>query len=140
MSMTRSIAPAQITEAIQSNLRYTIGNWDGKPSAYEVFRALGLALRPFVVDQMIETANRHRSAKSKRMYYLSMEFLIGQSLANTVSNLGLMDVCRKAIEPLGFSLDQLIDSEPDAALGNGGLGRLAACFLESLASQDMPGF
>jgi starch phosphorylase len=129
-----------ITEAIQNHLRYSIGKWDGNPSAYEVFRALGLALRPHIIDRMIETAERHRRAGAKRVCYLSMEFLIGQSLTNTLNNLGLLTTCRDAVEPLGFSLEQIVDSEPDAALGNGGLGRLAACFLESLASLDMPGF
>jgi starch phosphorylase len=129
-----------ITESVADHLRYSIGKWDGKPSAYEMFRALGLALRPFIIDRTIETAARHRQAGAKRLYYLSMEFLIGQTLANTLHNLGIYDICQKAVEPLGFSLESLIDSEPDAALGNGGLGRLAACFLESLASLDMPGF
>jgi glycogen phosphorylase len=129
-----------VTESVENHLRYSIGKWDGKPSAYEVFRALGLALRPFIIDRTIETAARHRHGHAKRLYYLSMEFLIGQSLANTLQNLGLYEVCQNAVEPLGFSLESLVDSEPDAALGNGGLGRLAACFLESLASLDMPGF
>src|SRR6185312_2289827 len=129
-----------LTQTIENHLRYFIGKFDGQASAYETFRALALALRPSIVDRMIETANRYKAANAKRLYYLSMEFLIGQSLANTVHNLGWMDVCRAAIEPLGFSFEQLADSEPDAALGTGGLGRLAACFLESLASLDMPGF
>ncbi|MGA8595364.1 MAG: glycogen/starch/alpha-glucan phosphorylase [Bryobacteraceae bacterium] len=129
-----------LTETIENHLRYFIGKFEGQASAYETFRALGLALRPFIVDRMIDTAARCRAANAKRVYYLSMEFLIGQSLANTLNNLGLMEVCRAAIKPLGFSFEQLVDAEPDAALGNGGLGRLAACFLESLASLDMPGF
>jgi starch phosphorylase len=134
------ISSESLTQTIENHLRYFIGKFDGQASAYETFRALALALRPFIVDRMIETANRCKAANAKRLYYLSMEFLIGQSLANTLHNLGLMEVCRTAIEPLGFSFEQLVDSEPDAALGNGGLGRLAACFLESLASLDMPGF
>jgi starch phosphorylase len=134
------ISSELLTETIEKNLRYFIGKFDGQASAYETFRALALALRPFIVDRMIETANRYKASNAKRLYYLSMEFLIGQSLANTLHNLGMMEVCRAAIEPLGFSFEQLVDSEPDAALGNGGLGRLAACFLESLASLDMPGF
>ena len=73
-----------ITESIENHLRYSIGKWDGKPSAYEVFRALGLALRPFIIDGTIATAARHRHANAKRMYYLSMEFLIGQGLSNTL--------------------------------------------------------
>jgi starch phosphorylase len=140
--VTKSIAiePRLLTESVENHLRYSIGKWDGKPSAYDTFRALGLALRPFVIDRTIETAARHRQEEAKRLYYLSMEFLIGQSLANTLHNLGLSEACQRAIEPFGFSMETLVDSEPDAALGNGGLGRLAACFLESLASLDMPGF
>jgi glycogen phosphorylase len=137
---TATILPSTLTDSIQSQLRYSIGKFDDRPSPYELFRALGLALRPLIVDRMMETATRHQRRRAKRMYYLSMEFLIGQSLANNLRNLELMDLCRDAIEPFGLSLDQLIDSEPDAALGNGGLGRLAACFLDSLASLNMPGF
>jgi glycogen phosphorylase len=137
---TATISPSTLTDSIQSQLRYSIGKFDDRPSPYELFRALGLALRPLIVDRMMDTAARHQRRGAKRMYYLSMEFLIGQSLANTLRNMELMDLCRDAIEPFGLSLDQLIDSEPDAALGNGGLGRLAACFLESLASLNMPGF
>jgi glycogen phosphorylase len=140
LTHTVSSSSSSISEAVENHLRYSIGKWDGNASAYEVFRALGLALRPQIIDRMIKTAGRHREHNVKRMYYLSMEFLIGQSLANTLNNLGLTEICRRAVEPFGYSLDQLIDSEPDAALGNGGLGRLAACFLESLASLNMPGF
>jgi starch phosphorylase len=140
VTKSAAIEPRLLTESIENHLRYSIGKWDGKPSAYEAFRALGLALRPFIIDRTIETAARHREARAKRLYYLSMEFLIGQSLANTLHNLGLYELCQKAVEPLGYSIETLVDSEPDAALGNGGLGRLAACFLESLASLDMPGF
>lgn len=134
------ITPTFLAESLKSQLKYTIGKYNGHVSTYDLFRALGLALRPFLVDRMIETEARYRRPDAKRMYYLSMEFLIGQSLANTLGNLGLTDLCREAVAEFGVSLDQLIDAEPDAALGNGGLGRLAACFLESLASLDMPGF
>jgi glycogen phosphorylase len=140
MATSSSITPSFLTESLKNQLRYSIGKYNGHVSTYDLFRALGLALRPFLVDRMIETEARFQQHDVKRMYYLSMEFLIGQSLANTLGNLGLTELCREAVAEFGVSLDQLIESEPDAALGNGGLGRLAACFLESLASVDMPGF
>jgi starch phosphorylase len=140
MSTSSCITPTFLAESIKGQLKYAIGKFSGHVSTYDLFRALGLALRPLLVDRMIETEARYRQLDAKRVYYLSMEFLIGQSLANTLGNLGLTELCRDALSEFGVLLDQLIDAEPDAALGNGGLGRLAACFLESLASVDMPGF
>jgi glycogen phosphorylase len=140
MLKSSSITPSFLAESIKGQLKYAIGKFTGHVSTYDLFRALGLALRPLLVDRMIETEGRYRQLDAKRVHYLSMEFLIGQSLANTLGNLGLTELCRDALSEFGVSLEQLIDAEPDAALGNGGLGRLAACFLESLASLDMPGF
>src|SRR5581483_5694502 len=80
-----------------------------------------------------------RAAGAKRLYYLSMAFLLGRSLANNLRNLGLFDEAKALLGEAGVSLDYLLEEEPDAALGNGGLGRLAACFLDSLATLDLPG-
>ena len=74
------------------------------------------------------------------MYYLSAEFLMGRSLFNTVYNLGLEGTYGEAVKKLGYSLEELVDQEQNAALGNGGLGRLAACFLDSIATLDLPGW
>ena len=89
---------------------------------------------------MRESERRYREQDSKRLYYLSMEFLMGRTLGNNLTNLGLYDEARAVMTELGVDLEELQALEPDAALGNGGLGRLAACFLDSLATLDLPGF
>jgi starch phosphorylase len=106
----------------------------------ELFRATAAALRPRIVEGLLETAARFRSAQAKSVYYLSMEFLLGRSLGNNLHNLGVYGALESALAELGLRLSDVLEVEPDAALGNGGLGRLAACFLDSLASLHMPGF
>jgi starch phosphorylase len=88
----------------------------------------------------MDTAQRFSRSGAKAVYYLSMEFLLGRSLSNNLHNLGLYQVMEEAFSALGLQLSDILEAEPDAALGNGGLGRLAACFLDSLASLHMPGF
>jgi glucan phosphorylase len=102
--------------------------------------ALTLAIRDRLVDGWMETTRRIYRERRKRVYYLSMEFLIGRLLGDTLSNLGLTEVCRHAMADLGVSLDAILEEEPDAALGNGGLGRLAACYLDSMATLGIAGF
>lgn len=79
-----------------------------------------------------------RDVDTKRVYYLSMEFLMGRSLLNALNNLGVVDQYTEALKEMGYKLEDLIQKERDAALGNGGLGRLAACFLDSMASLNLP--
>ena len=106
----------------------------------DLFRAVASALRPRLVDGLIGTAERFRAADAKAIYYLSMEFLLGRSLSNNLYNLGLYRDMERAFSDLGLRLSDVLEAEPDAALGNGGLGRLAACYLDSLASLHMPGY
>src|SRR5262245_34051865 len=106
----------------------------------ESWKAVALTMRDRLVDGLMATEERYRQADAKRLYYLSMEFLLGRSLGNNLQNLGLHDRFRETLSELGMNLEELEAREPDAALGNGGLGRLAACFLDSLATLDMPGF
>jgi starch phosphorylase len=106
----------------------------------DVFRAVELAVRDQLVGRMVATDERYRQANAKRLSYLSLEFLIGRSLTNNLINLGLREECRQMLTELGHDLSAVEGCEPDAALGNGGLGRLAACFLDSLATLDLPGF
>ncbi|MDX1554674.1 MAG: glycogen/starch/alpha-glucan phosphorylase [Xanthomonadales bacterium] len=102
--------------------------------------ALTLAIRDRLVDTWMDTTRRIYGEARKRVYYLSMEFLIGRLLGDTISNLGLTEMCRQVMADLDVDFDQVLTEEPDAALGNGGLGRLAACFMDSMASLGIAGF
>ena len=134
-----SLSIVGFAEAIRRQVRYAQGREIGSASARDFFSASALALRERVVDAMLETEARHEKADAKRLYYLSLEFLVGRSLENNLQNLGLLEVFREALAEVGGDLEAACHSEPDAALGNGGLGRLAACFLDSLASLGLPG-
>jgi len=103
------------------------------------YNTLGHMVREYMNSQWIATNERYRSGDQKQMYYLSIEFLLGRLLGSNILNLGIRDVCEKGLFELGISLHELEEIEADAGLGNGGLGRLAACFLDSLASLNLPG-
>lgn len=127
-------------DSICHHLRYSLGrDWDGS-TRRDLCLATSLAVRDRLVDRMLETQKRYREKDVKHLYYLSMEFLVGRSLGNNLFNLGIHDTCSRCLEELGFDLEEVREEERDAALGNGGLGRLAACFLDSLATLGMPGF
>ncbi|MBM9519543.1 glycogen/starch/alpha-glucan phosphorylase [Desulforhopalus vacuolatus] len=106
----------------------------------DVYRALAYTMRDLMVEKWIETQKAFYAKEQKRVYYLSLEFLIGRSLRTAVTNLGLYQDVQKAVTELGFKFDDLRNEEEDAALGNGGLGRLAACFMDSIATLQVPGF
>jgi starch phosphorylase len=127
-------------QSVLRHVTYSLGTTPDLLSAGERFHAVALAVRDLMVEGLLQTEKRYRQAEAKQVYYLSMEFLIGRSLHNNLVNLGLLDVCVDALAELGINLGDVEDSEVDAALGNGGLGRLAACFLDSLATLGMPGF
>ncbi len=135
------VRPADVLrDAIDFHLRYTFVR-EGVPEVpSEVLPALSLAIRDQLVDRMLETERRYRDAGAKRLYYLSMEFLMGRLLGDTICNLRLGELARQVLAEKKINLEDVLGSEPDAGLGNGGLGRLAACFLESLATMNMPGF
>ena len=135
-----SALPARIREAIIRHARYSVGKPWTELTPHDKFRCTALALREFAIDRMATTEARYKAAGAKRVYYLSMEFLIGRSLTNNLLNLGLRDHFAEAVHGLGSKLEDLQAAEIDAALGNGGLGRLAACFLDSLATLGMPGY
>jgi len=130
---------AALQESIQRHARYSLGKAWCDLSARDRFVAVALAVRDRMLDLSLETEDRYRRSDAKRLYYVSIEYLIGQSLGNNLQNLGMRESCRQALINLGADLDEIEESEPDAALGNGGLGRLAACFLDSLATLGMPG-
>ena len=130
----------EFAASVQRNLRYSLGKRWQDASPRDLFTAVSLATRESLIEHMLATEERYRAADAKRLYYLSVEFLMGRSLGNNLLNLGMLDPVRQTLATLGVDLEALRELEPDAALGNGGLGRLAACFLDSLASLDMPGF
>jgi len=107
-------------------------------SARERFEAFSHSVRDILAQRWVQTKNTYEQQNAKRIYYLSMEFLIGRSLANNITNLLLNPVAQHAIQEKGIDWLELIEQEPDAGLGNGGLGRLAACFLDSMATMQLP--
>ncbi len=107
-------------------------------SPHYAYEALSLAISDRLVERWKNTYNTYREEDCKKAYYLSMEFLMGRTLSNAMLNLGVTDTVTEAMYDLGLEIEELIDSEPDAGLGNGGLGRLAACFIDSCATLQLP--
>jgi starch phosphorylase len=129
-----------LQESICRHIRYSIGKRPDQSTTKDVYLALTYAIRDRLIEKLMETEDRYQQNQTKRLYYLSMEFLIGRSLGNSLVNLCITEECRIALQDLGFDLDEVRNQEADAALGNGGLGRLAACFLDSMATLGIPGF
>jgi glycogen phosphorylase len=125
---------------IDHHVRFTLAKRRQDLSRHDWYQATALVVRDMLVEKMLATRARFDRVNAKKLYYLSLEFLIGRSLENNLFNLGIIDECRDFLADGGVDLRVLFDEEPDAALGNGGLGRLAACFLDSLATMDMPGY
>ena len=134
MSPGHAIATAELRSRIVGKLTYQVGKTPAVASPRDWFMATALAVRDDVVDNWFESTRRSYESGAKRVYYLSLEFLIGRLLSDAMGNLGRIEVIRDALAQEGIDLDSLRQEEPDAALGNGGLGRLAACFMESMAT------
>ncbi len=126
--------------AVLHHLHYSLGKDLPNATTYDIRMALTLSVRDRIVTPWFEATRATYAAQAKRVYYLSMEFLIGRLLEDAITNLGLMDAARAATEALGFDPVAVVADEPDAALGNGGLGRLAACFLDSMSTLGCPGY
>ena len=131
---------ASLRRSVVAKLTYAVGKDPIVASDRDWFVATALAVRDHIVERWMPTT-RHTYAKGrKRVYYLSLEFLIGRLLGDSLNNLGLTDTMRSALGELGVDLDRLFAVEPDAALGNGGLGRLAACYMESMATMQIAAY
>jgi glycogen phosphorylase len=133
-------AAAELKRAILDRLTYSVGKDPAVARDHDWYAATALAVRDRVVDRWMATTRRVQAGRDKRVYYLSLEFLIGRLLTDAISNLGLTRACRDALRELGVDIDVIRELEPDAALGNGGLGRLAACFMESMATVGIAAF
>ena len=132
-------ASPDLREAILAKLRFAVGRELSAARDHDWYVATALAVRDRVVERWLESISR-TGPETKNVYYFSLEFLIGRLFFDTISNLNIAGEVRQALAGLGVDLDRLRTIEPDAALGNGGLGRLAACFMESLATLDIPAF
>ena len=107
-------------------------------SPHYAYEALSLAVGDRLIERWKQTYNTYKEQDCKKAYYISMEFLMGRTLSNAMLNLGVTNTVEKALYDMGLEMEELIDSEPDAGLGNGGLGRLAACFIDSCATLQLP--
>lgn len=125
-------------EDIYQHLHYTLAKDKFSSTEWDHYRSVVLAVMDRLHDRWIKTQQGYYANNSKRVYYLSMEYLIGRLMDNMLINLGLQDVAADAVEELGLDYDKLREAEVDAGLGNGGLGRLAACFLDSMATLGVP--
>src|SRR5438477_527932 len=132
------LALAEIKGAILAKLRLAIGKDAGMATKHDWYMAAALALRDRIVHRWLSTEKQSYDSGRKRVYYLSLEFLIGRLFSDALNNMGLLPVFAAALGDLGVDLSELRKCEPDAALGNGGLGRLAACFMESMATLAIP--
>ncbi|ENN87420.1 glycogen phosphorylase protein [Rhizobium freirei PRF 81] len=136
----RSSRPEILAEEIIERLTYRIGKDAKVAKPHDWLTATILVIRDRVIDKWMESTRRVYETGAKRVYYLSLEFLIGRLMRDAVSNLGLMEEITNALSSLGVDIRVIAGLEPDAALGNGGLGRLAACFMESMATVDVPAY
>ncbi|WP_337156810.1 glycogen/starch/alpha-glucan phosphorylase [Pseudomonas putida] len=130
----RDAEVAEFRAAVLAKLTYAVGKDPEHAFDHDWFEAIALAARDHMVDHWMDHTRQAYRRSQKRVYYLSLEFLIGRLLYDSLSNLGLLDIAREALEGLDVDLERIRLLEPDAALGNGGLGRLAACFMESMST------
>ena len=131
---------AELRDAIVAKLLYSVGKDLTTARPRDWFMATALATRDRIVDHWMDATRLTNLKGHKRVYYLSLEFLLGRLLADGLRNLHALDTARHALAELGIDFDEIVIEEPDAALGNGGLGRLAACFMDSMASLKIPAY
>ena len=140
MSVMQDLSAEAMRVRIDQHLTYTLGKDKPNASLYDWRMAVSYAVRDLIVEPWFAATRKTYQAQGKRVYYLSMEFLIGRILEDAMVNLNLRDTVAYVLDAEGISIADLIEDEPDAALGNGGLGRLAACFLESMSTLACPAY
>jgi starch phosphorylase len=131
---------AALLHSFTNHLLYSLAKDQYSATARDRFMSLAMTARDRLIERWISTQQRYYKKDAKRVYYLSAEFLMGRALANNLINLGLYETAREGLKMLNLDLGSTLEQEIDAGLGNGGLGRLAACFLDSMATLDIPGY
>ena len=127
-----------IKQALQNHLIFSCFKTDKVATPRDWYHTAAFTVRDHVVERWVRTSATYYDQDPKRVYYLSLEFLIGRMLTNAALNLGIKDELSDSLGALGRTMEEAAEMENDAALGNGGLGRLAACFLDSMATMDIP--
>ncbi|HZV82567.1 MAG TPA: glycogen/starch/alpha-glucan phosphorylase [Geobacteraceae bacterium] len=133
-------ATMRVIKSFLEHIEYTLGKDKYTAVDRDIFNALSYAVRDRLVERWLDTQQDYYHKDPKRVYYVSMEFLMGRFLENSLINMGILDDYKNAMESLGYDFDTIIENEEDAGLGNGGLGRLASCFLDSLATMSIPAY
>ena len=139
-SLTQNFSKEEFKKNVISNCKSLYRKNIEEANDQEVFQAVSYAVKDIIIDKWIATHKQYEEKNAKTVYYLSMEFLMGRALGNNMINLCAYDEIKEALDELGLDINVIEDQEPDAALGNGGLGRLAACFMDSLATLEYPAY
>ncbi len=134
------IVKEELQKAIAYNMRMLYRKDVEEATPQQMYQAVSYALKDYIIDMWMNTHKTYEEQDAKTVYYLSMEFLMGRALGNNIINMKALPAVKEALEELGFSLENIEEEEPDPALGNGGLGRLAACFLDSLSTLGYPAY
>ena len=140
LATTKKFDKEAFKEMVRENVKTLYRKTVDEASQQQIFQAVSYALKDAIIDDWLSTQAAYKKSGAKTVYYMSMEFLMGRALGNNLINMTVYDEVREALNELGFDLNVIEDQEPDAALGNGGLGRLAACFLDSLATLNYPAY
>ena len=139
-ALFKSLTKNDFLNTINHHILSFLGRDPQRAGSRDLYKALAYTIRDFLIERWISTQKGYYAKNKKRVYYLSLEFLIGRSLGNSLINLGFYDEMAGVLEEMGYDLEEIREEEDDAALGNGGLGRLAACFLDSLATLGVPAY
>ncbi len=129
-----------LEQSFRYHLESTLVKDKNTATKSDVYRALVLSVRDMLIRKWLRTRDEYARRDVKKVYYLSLEFLMGRLLSTTLINIGYYDTCRDIMQSIGYDLDEIVEEEKDMGLGNGGLGRLAACFLDSMATLQIPSF
>ena len=140
MNDNREELKNKLKSSYLNHLTLSLAKREDKATMLDRYKALALSIRDLLVKKWIDTKERYEEENPRTVFYISLEYLIGRMMGNTMINLEIIDIAREAMGELGFDIEDIRNEEVDAGLGNGGLGRLAACFLDSLATIDIPAF